>query len=171
MKARALFLAVFALVTLTTVVYSQDKPKRPGDISVSEFDTFKNSSFDIVDASHNLKNNVTTIDNEIKNYSGVINTIAPDKLKKDLAALKGSKKEAETLADRIGKLGDQGKELVGKAKDVTPKMKSLDATSVTNKSIKGLDTAKGYIGDVTKLLDTNVKLITDELKKRNEPIE
>jgi hypothetical protein len=171
MKPRALLLALLAVVLLTRVVSAQDKPKRPGDISVSEFDTFKNTSFDIVDASHNLKNNVTTIDSEIKNYSGVINTVAPDKLKKDLAALKGSKKEAETLADRISKLADQGKEMVGKAKDVTPKMKSFDATSVTNKSIKGLDAAKGYIGEITTLVDNNVKLITEELKKRNEPIE
>jgi hypothetical protein len=171
MKTRVLSLAMLALLTFTAAVYAQDKPKRPGDISVSEFDTFKNTAFDIVDASHNLKTNVTTVDNEIKNYSGVINTVAPDKLKKDLAALKGSKKEAETLADRIGKLADQGKGMIGKAKDVTPKMKSLDATSVTNKSIKGLDTAKGYLADIGTLVDTNVKLITDELKKRNEPIE
>jgi hypothetical protein len=171
MKLRALSLALLTLLVATTAVQAQDKPKRPGDISVSEFDTFKNTSFDIVDASHNLKNNVTTIDNEIKNYSGVINTVAPDKLKKDLAALKGSKKEAETLADRISKLADQGKEMVGKAKDVTPKMKSLDATSITNKSIKGLDTAKGYLAGIGTLVDTNVTLITDELKKRKEPIE
>ena len=171
MKARYFSLLLLALFAFVAVSYAQDKPKRPNDISVSEFDTFKNTSFDIVDASHNLKTNVTHMDSEIKNYSGIINTVTPDKLKKDFAAIKGSKKEAETLAEKISQLASTGKDMLTNARSVTPKLKSLDATSIVNKSIKGLDFAKTNVTDITSLLEGNIKLLSDELKKRGEPIE
>jgi hypothetical protein len=164
-----LCLSVFAYVG-----YAQEEakaPERPSDVGVSDFDSFKNTSFDIVTASENLKKNVGQIDKEVKTYSGVMNTIAADKLRGNLTALRGLNKETETLKLKIGELDNQGKELLGNAKTVTPKMKSIEATSLTKKSVKGLDFAKGNINNITTLLQTDMKLLTDELKARGEPIE
>ena len=59
-------ISVFILLGLFTsslVVNAQDRPK---NIGVSDFDNFKNSSFDVQEESASLKEDVTQIDNEIK---------------------------------------------------------------------------------------------------------
>ena len=57
------------------------------------------------------------------------------------------------------------------AKNIKPRTKSPAATNNTKKSTKGLSIAKDNIKGVTGLLETDIKLITDELKSRGEPIE
>ncbi len=170
MKKLITFIFIGALMIPMALV-AQDDVQRPKNMGNSDFDNFKNSAFDIKDESQSLKEGVTQIDNEVKNYSGVINTIGVDKLKNNLAALKESKEAVKTLNERIGVLDDQGKSMLDNAKTVKPKMKSISATKNTNQSIKGLNIAKGNLKDVGSILDEDIKLITDELKARGEPIE
>jgi vacuolar-type H+-ATPase subunit I/STV1 len=151
-------------------MYAQDV-QRPKNVGISEFDNFKNSSFDIKEESASLKADVKQIDDEVKGYSGVINTVGVDKLRTNLAALKGSKESVSKLNEKLGVLDEQGKTLVQKAKSVKPKMKSVGATKNTNSSVKGLNLAKDDLKAVGEMLDTDIKLITDELKARGEPIE
>ena len=168
MKKLVSVFILLGLFTSSLVVNAQDRPK---NIGVSDFDNFKNSSFDVQEESASLKEDVTQIDNEIKQYSGVMNTIGVAKIKEDLKALKGSQKAVKVLSDKIGDLTPQGKTLLENAKDVKPKMKSVSATKNTNKSGKGLDIAKDDLKSVSGLLEADIKLLTEELKARGEPIE
>ena len=130
MKTSYFSLLFLICLTFAGSLNAQDDkkpPKRPDNISVSNFDDFKNSSFDIMDNAIKLKQNVGTIDNEVKKYSGILNTVSLDKIRKDLSALRGIQKESSTLSDKIGQLDDQSKELLSGASSVTPKMKSLSA--------------------------------------------
>ena len=173
MKKSLVLLILLGIFIFPGVMNAQDKKdvERPKNIGVSDFDNFKNSSFDVKDESASLKENVTHIDNEIKNYSGVINTIGVQKLKENLKALQESQKAIRELSKEIGELDEQAKALLENAKNVKPKTKSISATKNTNKSTKGLGIAKDNLKVVTELLETDIKLITDELKARDEPIE
>src|SRR5688572_22156794 len=167
------FYLLIALVALLPVSVSaqEEAPKRPENIGVSDFDSFKNNSFDILDESASLKKDATRIDGEVKNYQATISSLTLDKLKTDYKALKGIAESSKALTSKIGDLDNQGKDLLANAKNVTPKIKSPQATKNTNSSIKGLDASKKNLGDVSTLVQTNTKLLADELKKRGEVIE
>ena len=173
MKKSIIFLFLIGIFITPGVLNAQEKKnvERPKNVGVSDFDSFKNSSFDIKDESATLKKNITHLDNEIKKYSGLINTIGVAKLKNDLKALRESSQAIKKLTEAIAKLDDQGKSMVENAKTIKPKTKSLGAVKNTNKSIKGLDFAKADLKSVTGLLENDLKVIIDELKKRGEPID
>ena len=105
MKKSLVLLILLGIFIFPGVMNAQDKEdvKRPKNIEVSDFDSFKNSSFDVKDESASLKKDVTHIDNEIKTYSGVINTIGVQKLKENFKALQGIQKAIKEFPDsRIG---------------------------------------------------------------------
>ena len=168
---RKLTIAILIFALSPFVLSAQDDLERPKNIGVSDFDNFKNSSFDIKDESATLKESVTQIDNEIKNYSGVMNTISVEKIKTNLKALKDSKEAVATLTNRISSLDEKSKALLENAKNLKPKTKSIGATKNTNKSVKGLGIAKEDLKGVTDLLEADIKLLKDELTSRGEPIE
>ena len=165
------FLAAIVLPGLSFAQDSEKAPKRPENIGVSDFDSFKNSSFDILDESTSLKTDATRIDSEVKNYAATISTVTLDKLKTDFKALKGIGESSKALTAKIGDLDNKGKELLSSAKNVSPKTKSPQATSITNKSVKGLDASKKNLDAVATLVTDNTKLLADELKKRGEAVE
>jgi hypothetical protein len=174
MKTRYFSLLFLISLTFAGMLQAQDDkkpPKRPDNISVSDFDDFKNTSFDIMDNAIKLKQDFGTIDNEVKKYSGIVNTLTVDKIRKDLGALRGIQKESTTLTDRISKLDDQSKELIDNASKVTPKLKSISATSNTKKAVQSLSVAKDKLGSVSSGLTADITVLVDELKKRKEPIE
>lgn len=153
-------------------LFAQDKaPTRPGDIGESEFDNFKNSSFNVLEESTKLDANLKHIDSEIKEYSGVISTVSTDKIKGHYKALTGVKGEVETINSNIAGLDDKGKDMVANASKVTPKMKSIKATSNTKKAVEGLEFSKNNMKSITQMLQDDMKLLGDELKSRGEPIE
>jgi len=156
----------------TAPLFSQDKvPTRPSDIGESEFDNFKNSSFNVLEESTKLDANLKHIDTEIKEYSGVISTVSTDKIKGHYKALTGIKGEVETINSNIAELDDKGKDMVANASKVTPKMKSIKATSNTKKAVEGLEASKSNLKSITTMLQDDMKLLRAELESRGEPIE
>lgn len=171
MKQVYMIMLAVALVSAAPL-FAQDKaPTRPGDIGESEFDNFKNSSFNILEESTKLDENLKHIDEEIKTYSGVMSTVSTEKIKGHYKALTGVKGEVETINSNIGELDDKGKDMLANANKVTPKMKSIKATANTKKSVEGLDAAKNKMKSITQMLQDDMKLLGDELKSRGEPIE
>lgn len=165
---------LFAFLVLNVVQLAtaqEQPPRRPDNIGVSDFDSFKNNAFDIVDESTRLKNDATRIDNEIKNAGSVLTSFSVDKIRQDIRALRGIKQSSEVLADRIGKLDEEGKTLLNNAKNVNPRTKAPAATNNTNRSIQGLDFARKNLKVVADLVESNTKKLTDELKSRGEDIE
>lgn len=173
MKKFIYFLFVLAVVAIPQFTQAQDDqaPKRPENIGVSDFDTFKNSSFDILGESAKLKTDATKVDTDIKAYAATLSNASLDKLKNDYAAVRGIAKSSKELTAKIGDLDTQGKSLLSSAKTVSPRTKSPAATSLTNKSIKGLNASKTNLEAVTTLVTANSKLLADELKKRGETVE
>jgi hypothetical protein len=173
MKKIIYFLFVLAVVAAPQFTQAQDDktPKRPENIDVSDFDTFKNSAFDILDESAKLKTDATKVDTDVKAYASSLSNASLDKLKNDYAAIRGIAKSSKELTAKIGDLDTQGKSLLSSAKNVSPRTKSPAATKNTNSSIKGLDASKKNLEVVGNLVTTNSKLLADELKKRGETVE
>lgn len=172
MKKFIYFLFVLAVMVTPQFTQAQDQaPKRPENIGVSDFDSFKNSSFDILDESAKLKTDATKVDEDIKAYASSLSNASLDKLKNDYAALRGISKSSKELSGKIGSLDAQGKALLSSAKDVSPRTKSPLATKNTNSSIKGLDASRKNLEVVGNLVSTNSKLLADELKRRGETVE
>jgi hypothetical protein len=173
MKKFIYFLFVLAVVAAPQFTQAQDDktPKRPENIDVSNFDTFKNSSFDILDESAKLKTDATKVDTDIKAYAATLSNANLEKLKEDYASLRRISKSSKELTAKIGELDNKGKDLLTSAKTVSPRTKSPAATSLTNKSIKGLDASKKNLEAVGTLVTTNSKLLADELKKRGQTVE
>lgn len=171
MKKIQLVMLAFYLL-LTAPLWAQDKTiNRPADIGESEFDEFKNSSFNVLEESTKLKRDLAHVDDEIKSYGGVLGEVATDKLKGHYQALTGIKKEVEGVNSNIAQLDDKGKDMVANASKVTPKMKSIKATANTKKSVEGLEVAKGNMKSIADMLKEDTQLIAAELKSRGEPIE
>lgn len=168
-KITVILLALFCLVSIQ--ILAQDPVKRPENMGVSDFDTFKNTSFDSQDESIDLNKSANKLDQEIKGYAGVLSTISGPKLKEDLEALRVIHKSQKALREKLGTLDEQGKALVNKAKDVTPKLKVPQATGNTNKSIKALEATRKNLDGVSGLVSSNSKLLIDELKKRGETVQ
>jgi len=171
MKKCYYLLIVLTLILPGSIVAQDEAPKRPENMGVSDFDSFKNNSFDILDESTKLKTDATRIDGEVKNYAATISSMTLDKLKTDYKALKGIAESSKALTAKIGDLDNQGKDLLASAKNVQPKIKSPQATKNTNSSIKGLDSSKKNLEVVSSLVQTNTKLLAEELKKRGEVVE
>ncbi|MBX2943329.1 MAG: hypothetical protein KF860_13380 [Cyclobacteriaceae bacterium] len=166
------YMILLAVVMGSAPLFAQDKaPTRPADIGESEFDNFKNSSFNILEESTKLNANLKHIDEEIKEYSGVMSTVSVEKIKGHYKALTGVKGEVETINSNIVELDNKGKDMLANASKITPKMKSLKATANTKKSAEGLDSSKSNMKSIAQMLQDDMKLLGDELKSRGEPIE
>lgn len=162
---------LFVFAGPLSLIAQEEAPKRPENMGVSDFDTFKNNSFDILDESAKLKTDATKLDTDVKGYAAGMAGVSLDKLKSDLKAVRGIGKSSKELSTRIGALKDQSKQMLASAKSVKPMTKSPQATNNTNKSVKGLDASKKNLEQVTALVDANTKLLTDEIKRRGETVE
>jgi hypothetical protein len=167
-KYVSLFICVCALNS-GVIAQNDAPPKRPDNIGVSDFDGFKNNSFDILDESTQLKADVTRIDNEIK--GGVLSSLTVDKIRQDIKALRGIGASSQALTQKIGDLDEQGKTLLSNAKNVNPKTKAPAASNNTNKSIKGLEVARKNLDVTTSLVKANTDLLVNELKARGESVD
>lgn len=173
MKKLIYLLFVLAVIAAPQFTQAQDdkEPKRPENIGVSDFDTFKNSSFDILDESTQLKTDAAKVEASVKTYAATPSSATLEKLKEDYQALRGISKSSKALTDKIGGLDTEGKSLLTSAKNVSPRTKSPLATKNTNTSIKGLNAAKENLSQVSTIVTTNTKVVADELKKRGVEIE
>ena len=171
MKKYFYLLAFLAVLAPGLLIAQDDAPKRPENMGVSDFDVFKNNSFDILDESAKLKADAAKLDTDVKSYSAGLSAVSLEKLKADYKAFRGIGKSSKELTTRITDLNGQSKALLDQAKSLKPMTKSPQATGNTNKSVKGLDHSKKNLEAVAGLVDGNVKLLADELKKRGESIE
>jgi len=102
--------------------------KRPKDIQVEKFDTFKNKSFDTYEKTKDLK---AVVDDD-KELSA-----------EQVAGLATMKKDIEALIKK-------GEQILKEAKDIKPKTKSLKAITNTKKSIEALNTSLKYLNYISE---------------------
>ena len=171
MKKLFALTSLLLFVVSATIAQDDEPPKRPTNIGVGDFDSFKNSAFDTHESSTKLNEDTQKIDKEIKGYSGVLSTISIPKLKEDLQALRGINQSQKEIRQQLATLDDKGKALLNSAADVKPKLKAPQATNNTKKSISALGAARKSLDGVSGLLTADAKLIMDELKARGEKVE
>lgn len=148
---------------------NEEDVKRPPDIKVVDYDDFKNTSYDTYDESLKLKENLGVLDNDIKNYAGVMKSVLTPKLKEDLKALAVIRSSSETLKSKIVSLDEKGKSLAANSKKAG--LKAPAAAKNTNSSVAVLGRSRSNLDNIMDMLQTDIKLIQDELKARGEPIE
>jgi len=165
------------LTLLTTIIlssvfstYAQDVQK-PKNINISEFDDFKNASFGVQEDSGTLLESITTVESEIQNYSGVMNTMGIEKLRNNYKALKDGVTSSADLSKRLTELTGQSSALMKKAKSAKPMTKRPAAAKNTQQSMKALDVGKGNLTQIQEKLSTNIGLLATEMTSRGELIE
>ncbi|MCK5538033.1 MAG: hypothetical protein KAI79_14505, partial [Bacteroidales bacterium] len=177
---KKLFKKIIVIMAITLPLLSvvemqaQKKPKplvKPKDIGLSEFDAFKNNSFTIYSKTKRIEADAKLLDKDIKAYSADLEKVSIEKLKKDYKAVKSLQKQIPTLDDKIEKVYPQSEALLKKAKNVTPKQKSLGAVGNTNKSVKALNESKQNMKDITALLKEDNQILLNALKDRGEEVE
>jgi hypothetical protein len=151
------------------IAQEEEKLKRPDDIKVTEYDEFKNTSFNTYDESLKLAQNVKVIDNDVKNYAGVMKSVLTPKLLNDFKALVAIKNSSEALRSTIASLDEKGKDLAANSKKAG--LKAPAAGKNTKSSVAALDKSKAHLDNITDLLNADMKLLKDELKARGEPVE
>lgn len=162
---------ILLLVTIFFATLASAQDARPKDINVSEVDDFKNLSFDVLGNADTLKSSMTAIDNEIKTYSGVMNTMSLEKLWANYKAISGALASSTDLYAQIGQLIPQGSQVLETAKSIQPKPKSVPAVTSTNKSIKALNDSKASLDTVKDLMASNLTILKEELSSRGEIVE
>src|SRR5689334_5945604 len=116
MKKYVYLLAFLAVLMPGLLAAQDDAPKRPENIGVSDFDVFKNNSFDILDESTKLKTDAAKLDTDVKSYSAGLAAVSVEKLKADVKAFRGIGKSSKELTTRISDLNGQSKALLDQAK-------------------------------------------------------
>jgi hypothetical protein len=150
---------------------AQESPRRPDNIGVAEFDAFKNNAFDILDESARLKTDASRIDHEVRNAGSLLTSYSADKIRQDIRALRGMGESSKALTQKISQLEEDGRSLLNNARNVNPRTKAPAATTNTNRSLQGLEVARKNLQQVGDLVENNLKLLTDELKKRGEELD
>jgi hypothetical protein len=169
MKASILIPVFLLVLSFNAFAQDEEEPKRPADIKVADYDDFKNTSFDTYDESLKLRKNVAVIDNDVKNYAGVMKSVLTPKLHQDLKALVAIKNSSEALRTKIASLDEKGKDLAANSKKAG--LKAPAAGKNTNSSVAALNKSRGHLDNIADLLNADMKIIKDELKARGEPVE
>jgi hypothetical protein len=169
MKPSMLLSAFMLLFSICSFAQDEEPLKRPSDIKVADYDEFKNTSFDTYDESVQLAKNVAIIDNDVKNYAGVMKSVLTPKLQKDLKALIEIKNSSEALRTKISSLDEKGKDLAANSKKAG--IKAPAAGKNTNSSVAALNKSRSHLDNIGDLLNADMKLLKDELKTRGEPVE
>ncbi len=139
--------------------------KRPANIGNSDYDGFKNSSFDVYYNAHKLDKNLQKIETNMVKYAADKDNIDFKSLREDIKALKNTKNSMKDLSSKLKTLDNKSAAMVKGAKSFKPKMKAPKAIKNTNKSVDALKDAKATLKSVGEnqvtLLKTAQELLGD----------
>ncbi|MEN8121470.1 MAG: hypothetical protein ABFS35_14050 [Bacteroidota bacterium] len=129
---------------------SYGEMKRPANIGNSDFDSFKNSSFDIYFNAHKMDQNLKKIEENLAKYAEDKENIDMNSLTEDIKALKKTKESTKELTTDLKALDDKSQSMVKNAKNIKPKTKAPKAVKNTNKSVDALKDAKKTLKEVSE---------------------
>ena len=127
---------------------------RPDNIGNSDFDNFKNSSFDVYFNVGKLDENLKKVETNLVEYQKDKSNINVSSVRSDIKSLNEIGEALVKLQTETTSLKDKSEEMVKGAKNFTPKLKAPKAISNTNKSVTALD----QTNDRLKVLVDNQKL-------------
>jgi len=157
------FLMITSINLKAQTLDSYGDIERPKNIGNSDFDGFKNSSFDIYYNAHKLDKNLKTIEGNLVKYAEDKDNIDFESLRKDIKALKNTKESVKELSADLKSLDDKSKSMVKNAKNVKPRTKTPKAVKNTDKSVKVLNDAKTTLKTVSDNQVTLIKTATELL--------
>jgi len=166
----AFFTVVFAFsLALTTngqtAREEAKKLERPKDCGVTDYDSFKNASFNLLGEVKKTDLNYEKVKTDIDGYLTGGKEATVDGVKADIKRMKAILKSMQAMDDRVLKLTTEGSDLLQNAKEVKPVTKVKAATSNTKTSIKAIDVSKDLMkemtGTITGDLDKLVKKVGD----------
>ncbi|RLD75657.1 MAG: hypothetical protein DRJ10_14875 [Bacteroidetes bacterium] len=159
------FLMINSMNLTAQELDSYGEMERPKNVGNSDFDNFKNSSFDIYFNAHKLDKELKKIDENLVKYAADKENIDFESLRADIKALNKSKESAKELSTDLKALDDKSKAMVADAKNFKPRTKAPKAIKNTDKSIKALDDAKATLKTVSEnqvmMLKTATELLGD----------
>jgi len=144
------FLLFFSTNLMAQSLDSYGDMKRPANIGNSDFDNFKNSSFDIYYNSHKLDQNLKKIEGNLVKYAEDKSNIDFNSLREDIKALDATEKSVKELSADLKTLDDKSKDMVKNAKNIKPRSKAPKAVKNTNKAVKALNDAKTTLKSVSE---------------------
>jgi prefoldin subunit 5 len=137
--------------------------KRPANMGDSEYDSFKNSSFDVYFNTCKLDANLKKIEGNLVGYQQDKDNIDFKSLRSDIKALREINEAIPDLKNELKGLKGKSENLAKNAKNVKPKMKAPKAVKNTKKSIEALDKAKEKMGSLVDRQAAALKLATELL--------
>lgn len=141
-----LVLAIFGLTILFgNNLNAQDEKygdlERPANVGDSDFDNFKNSSFDVYYNVGKLDVNLKKVETNLISYKENPDNIDFNSLRSDIKALNEINAALPKLQSEITSLKGKSEAMVKGAKDFKPKLKAPKAIKNTNQSVTALDKA------------------------------
>jgi hypothetical protein len=142
-----------------------NKLQRPKDCGVTDYDSFKNASFNLLGEVKKTDLNYAKVKTDIDGYLTGGKEATVDGVKSDINRMKAILKSIEDMDDRVKRLTEEGNDLLQNAKDVKPVTKVKAATSNTKDSIKAVDVSKDLMKELTETatgdLDKLVEKVTE----------
>lgn len=168
-KPGAAFLALVLLFGLVAGATGQDareeakKLQRPKDCGISDYDAFKNASFNLLGEVKKSDINYDKIKTDIAGYLEGDKQATVDGVKSDINRLKSLNKSMQVMDDRVKKLTQEGNDLLQNAKNVKPVTKVKAATSNTKTSIKAVDVSKDLMKEMGGTIEEDITKLKDKV--------
>ncbi len=147
------------------------KLQRPKDSGITDYDEFKNSSFNLLQELLKTDDNYAKIKTDINGYAEGTRDATVANIKGDYGKLKKLKKSTEVMDDKVKSLSSEGEELLKNASRVKPVTKVKAATSNTKKSIKAVDYSKSMMSEITTEVTEDMEMLSGKLADLGEEIE
>ena len=147
------------------------KLQRPKDSGITDYDEFKNSSFNLLQELLKTDDNYAKIKTDINGYDEGTRDVTVANVKGDYGRLKKLKKSTEVMDDKVKSLSSEGEELLKNASRVKPVTKVKAATSNTKKSIQAVDYSKSMMSEITTQVTEDMEGLSEKLAGLGEEIE
>lgn len=140
--------------------------ERPDNVGNSDFDNFKNSSFDVYYNVGKLDVNLKKVETNLMSYKENPDNVDVSSVRADIKSLKEIGEAMPKLQSEITSLKGKSDAMVKGAKDFKPKLKAPKAIKNTNQSVTALDKAnermKTLVEDQKAALKTATELLGEE---------
>ena len=157
---------VFSFVITSDAQTARDeakKLKRPKDCGISDYDSFKNSSFKLLAEVLKTDVNYEQVKTDINGYLTGDQKPTVDGINADMKRLTAILKSIKVMDDRVANLTKDGNDLLKNAKSVKPVTKAKPASSNTKNSLKAVVASKDLMKELTTSVTGDVGALTKKM--------
>ena len=148
-----------------------NKLQRPKDCGISDYDSFKNASFNLLGEVKKTDVNYANVKKDIDGYLTGGKEATVDGVKSDINRMKAILKSIQDMDDRVKRLTEEGNDLLQNAKDVRPVTKVKAATDNTKDSIKAVDVSKDLMKELTETITGDLDKLVEKVTELGGTVE